>query len=263
MRLGIRSVIRTVLSQKSRDKIWLIRQYIRSFGLINGLIVFNKICKEDRVNIVVSIPQSRTPILLRGETSDGKIFEQVFVHEQYKVRTNRPPKLIVDGGANVGYASVYFANKYPEAQIIAVEPEGSNFEMLRQNTSSYPNIKILQSGLWNRKTVLRIENPDDTNDAFRVQEAESGEGSIDTITIEDILNSTSAVFIDILKLDIEGAEKEVFENSDSWLNRVGVLIVELHDRFKPGCSKAFYTAVSNLNFKEYNEGQNVIMIKEL
>ena len=46
-------------------------------------------------------------------------------------------------------------------------------------------------------------------------------------------------FIDILKLDIEGAELEVFETSESWIGKVGMLAVETHDRFRPGCSKAF------------------------
>src|SRR5262249_38318552 len=261
MALTIRSIVRATFSQQFRDRVWLIREYVRSFGVKRGLIAFVKTKSRSKGGtITVSIPQSRTPLLLRTGTSDVEIFEQIFVHEQYKVTARGSIKLILDGGANVGFASVYFANRYPEAQIIALEPEQSNFEMLRKNTSFYPNIKILRSGIWNKRTLLRIENPDDSNDAFRVQESESGEGSIDAVTIDDILKSSHATSIDILKLDIEGAEKEVFESSGSWLDRVGVLIVELHDRFRPGCSKTFYSAVSALNFKEYHKGQNVIMV---
>jgi FkbM family methyltransferase len=258
----LRRVVRATLSQGARDRIWLIRQYLQRFGFLRGLMALSKISKAVSGTITVLIPQSKTPLLLRANTSDVEIFEQIFVHELYGVPTSSSPKLIVDGGANVGYASVYFANQYPEAQIVAFEPEASNFDMLRINTASYPHIKIFQAGIWSKKTALRIENPEDDKCSFRIEEDSSGEGSITAVTIDDILSSSSAVFIDILKLDIEGAEKEVFENSSSWLNKVGVLMVELHDWFKPGCSKAFYSAVSTLNFTESHKGQNVIMVRD-
>jgi FkbM family methyltransferase len=198
---------------------------------------------------------------MRPHTSDAEIFEQIFVHEQYGVRTNASPKLIIDGGANVGFASVYFANKYPDAEIIAVEPDESNFNVLRENTRLYPKVKPVRSAIWREKTPIRIENPGDSKDSFRVQESEQEEGSLDALTIEDVLKSSGADCIDILKLDIEGAEKEVFENSEPWLDKVGILIVELHDRFKVGCSDAFYSAVSRLKFDEEIKGQNVIMTR--
>jgi FkbM family methyltransferase len=228
-----------------------------------GFIAFGKTSFAAHRLIAVSIPQSKTPIVMRPRTSDAEIFEQIFVHEQYSLPTNTSPKLIVDGGANVGFAAVYFANRYPRADIIAIEPEESNFQILRENTALYPKIKILQSAIWSVNTRLRIENPEDPKDAFRVQEAEQGEGSVDALTIDEVLKSSDAPFIDILKLDIEGAEKEVFESSEPWLDRVGVFIVELHDRLKPGCSEAFYSAVSKLDFREDHKGQNVILVRDV
>ena len=68
--------------------------------------------------------------------------------------------------------------------------------------------------------------------------------------------------IDILKLDIEGAEKQVFSGSTEWLENVKVLIVELHDNLEVGCASNFYRATANYNFIEYRKGENVIMIKE-
>ena len=266
----IRRIVRATLPAKSRDRIWVIRQYVRRYGLIAGLRTLNRVSKARSGTLLVRIPNSKIPVLLRANTSDGETFEEIFVHEQYDLSLNKSPKLIVDGGANVGYASVYFANKYPKAQVIAIEPEASNFEMLKQNAASYPNIKILQCGIWNKRTTLRIENPQDENNAFRVIESERAEGNgnfIEAITIQDILDSSGVDFIDILKLDIEGAEKEVFEdkneNTHMWLDRVGVLVVELHDRFRSGCSEAFYSAVSKRDFKEHQKGQNTIMTRDL
>jgi len=167
----------------------------------------------------------------------------------YDIPMDRKPHMIVDGGAHAGYASLYFANKYPEAQILAVDPEGSNVAILRENTASYPNIRVLQAGIWHRRTCLTISNQEAENWAFQVQESEGHEDAIAAITIEDIMQLASTEFIDILKLDIEGAEKEVFSGRPEWLAKVGILIIELHDRFKPAVAKRLMLPCLTLTLK--------------
>ncbi|GHT40273.1 hypothetical protein FACS189443_0370 [Planctomycetales bacterium] len=54
--------------------------------------------------------------------------------------------------------------------------------------------------------------------------------------------------IDVLKIDVEGSEKEIFENSDEWIDFVNVFLIELHDRIKPGCAKAFFNAINRFNY---------------
>jgi len=234
---------------------------MRRFGVVRGLIAFFKITTATTGIIRISIPQSKTTLVLRANTSDLQTFEQVFLSNMYDIAASISPKLIVDGGANVGCTSVLFANKYPSAQIVAVEPEKTNFEVLRKNTYSYGNISRIRSGIWNKKTTLQIENPQDGKWEFRVRESETQDGSFEAVTIDDILGSSDAEFIDILKLDIEGAEKEVFADSKNWLSKVRVLIVELHDRFKPGCSQSFYSAISNFDFEEIHSGDSVILMR--
>jgi FkbM family methyltransferase len=132
-----------------------------------------------------------------------------------------------------------------------------------KNTSLYVNIMVVQAGIWNRKTFLKIVNQEGEKWSFQVQESECYNGAIEAITIEDIMKLSSSEFIDILKLDIEGSEKEVFSSSQDWIDKVGILIVELHDKFKPGCSESFYSAVSKFNFKKFRKGENIILVKEL
>ena len=64
------------------------------------------------------------------------------------------------GVPNIGYASVFYANKYPEAEVLAIEPDSSNFEMVEKNTFNYPNIKRIQSAIWGKSTYLKIKNPE-------------------------------------------------------------------------------------------------------
>ena len=81
----------------------------------------------------VYIPQYRHPIYLRRYTSDYSTFKQIYVKKDYDISIDFEPKIIIDAGANVGLASVYFANRFPNAIIYAIEPEQSNFEALVQN----------------------------------------------------------------------------------------------------------------------------------
>lgn len=235
--------------------------YVRRLGVRHGLRSLFKVLTAKESDIRISIPSLKAPITLRADTSDIPTFEQIFIWRDYDVPLQVAPKFIIDGGANVGYASIFFANRYPDARIVAVEPEASNVELLRQNTSPYPNISIIQAGIWHKRASLEIENPKDPKWMFRVRETQPKEGSFESVTIPDILEQSHAGQVDILKLDIEGAEKELFSVNPAWLGEVNVLIIELHDQYKPGCSESFYSAVSKYGFTEFRRGENVFLVK--
>jgi hypothetical protein len=71
---------------------------------------------------------------------------------------------------------------------------------------------------------------------------------IRSFTVGDILNELGVSRVDLVKMDVEGAEKEIFEHDCEWLDRIGAISVELHDRFKPGCSRAFYHRIDEYGF---------------
>jgi len=204
------------------------------------------------------------PLIARKNESDIDAFFQIFVQKDYKLPIAISPKLIIDGGANVGYASLWFASQYPDAEIIAVEPEESNFSILEKNTKSYSNIKRIKAGLWHKNAHLKIIDTGSGKWAFVTKEVSPAKKfDITAITISDILRKSGHSRIGILKLDIEGAEKEVFsKNYESWLGKVDVLIIELHDRIKSGCSESFYSAVNHYNWKEFRKGENIILVNE-
>ena len=100
--------------------------------------------------------------------------------------------------------------------------------------------------------------------AFMVErDKDTKNKSIKGITISNILDKYSFDYIDILKLDIEGAEKEVFSiNYQKWLNKVRILIIELHGRMKKGCESTFYSAIKKYDFNIYFKGENIILIRK-
>jgi hypothetical protein len=76
------------------------------------------------------LPGCRFPLYLRGMTSDVNNLRQIFENQEYELRTNAEPRRILDLGAYAGYAAVWFANRFPDAEIVCVEPSPANFRML-------------------------------------------------------------------------------------------------------------------------------------
>jgi FkbM family methyltransferase len=247
-----------IISYHAKRLFW----YICRFGPIFGPYLFLKIISAKDC-IPLRLPAYSAPVFLRAHTSDIPVFEKIFIFREYDLSfLTLQPKFIIDGGANVGYSTLFFAHEYPNARIVAVEPESSNFDLLTRNVEAYPNVTTLKGALWNRKALLKLENPQDAKWAFRVKKADSPDSdTTQAITIMDLLEKSDSEYIDILKLDIEGAEKELFQsNYQSWLCKTGIIVAELHDWFRAGCSTSFYRALRQCKFKQFQKGENVIIV---
>lgn len=210
----------------------------------------------------VLLPRFKHPVLLRNNTTDVCVFYQVFLAKSYNIYYGFEPKVIIDCGANIGLSVIYYKNRFPDAKIIAIEPEISNFELLKKNTEKYNNIFCIKSGVWNKSADLVIKEGNNGNWDFVTEEVNfksSDSDTIPAISINEIIDTYDIDQIDILKIDIEGSEKELFEmNFENWLKITKVLIIELHDGLKPGASKSFFNAVSKYNFHMSKKNENLI-----
>lgn len=206
------------------------------------------------------------PFLYRPIYYDVDTMKQIFEREEYKLPINHfQPKLILDCGGNIGCSAVYFANKYPEAQIYCVEPQKDNFTLLKRNTQFYENVHCINSALWGTETFIKVlEEGHVPTDYMTVETTKNDPAAFRTTTVSKLLRKSDFDEIDLLKIDIEGAEKEVFEAQDvnKWLSKVKILVIELHDRFKRGCSYAFFKAMSRYHWFFAQRGENLIFIRE-
>ena len=207
-------------------------------------------------------PLARHPFVVRCPSSDIPTYEQIFLKQEYDFRVRRPPQVIVDAGANIGMASIYFASRFPEARIIAIEPEDSNVELLRRNTRDYPNVTVFHGALWGRDESLNVVDRKFGKWGFMTEAATDPQPTDATVTqrtrgisVPTLLEEHGIQKIDIFKIDIEGAEKELFEDSGAWIGRTNALIVELHDRMKPGCSESFAAATGGFD-EAWRRGEN-------
>lgn len=246
-----------------RKAISNITRFSNRLGSINGLLTYLKIALFKRLpgrrdaTISLRVPQVHTRVHLRPKSTDAHAFWQVFIAGDYDFPIGTQPVFIVDAGAHIGFATLYFLHRFPDARILAIEPETSNADLFAVNTSAYQNIQLHRAALWKEHRLLNIENPDADSWSFRVQESDNRSGGINAITIADILEVNS--HIDILKLDIEGAEKELFSGDNGWLKNVGMIIIEFHERYAPGSTRMITDAMHEYGFsKVLEKGENVI-----
>ena len=214
----------------------------------------------------VLVPEYNYEVTLRVGTSDVPTFEQVFTNREYE-SANLPEAAegIVDLGANIGLASAYFALRYPKARILAVEPEAENFMMLQANTQALGGRVVPVLGaVWKEDGSTNLHTEDDAGRPMgawgvQVSDAQSAAArTIDCYRLDTLLKISGFEHVDILKIDIEGAELELFTYSaEAWLDRAKLIAVETHDRFRPGSEAAVRDALAD-SFEELPQvGENL------
>jgi FkbM family methyltransferase len=137
--------------------------------------------------------------------------------------------VILDCGANIGLTSLFFASRYPKACIYSIEPNERNFELLKYNTADNPRIIPIHGAVVGHHCAsvrLTTDRPSWANSI-----TDHGGGiEVPAFTVDQIFDHHRLSRIDLLKVDIEGAEEEMFSNSE-FLRRVGFVIIELHNDY--------------------------------
>jgi len=215
-------------------------------------------------------------IWIREGTSDKDVFDQIFATEEFNISTapqfawvraaydaalaaGETP-LIVDCGANIGLSALYYAQHLPKARIIGIEPAEDNVLVARKNTAHNPRIEIIQAAVHDRVGALQIANPDAEKFAYRTVEAPPGaRGSIEAVTIGQLMQRYGARRNLIVKVDIEGAEHTLFRSGTEWLDQTDLLTVETHDWLFPGqgTSRTLFSALAARDFEVIHKGEYI------
>jgi FkbM family methyltransferase len=206
--------------------------------------------------ISLRVPGSATPLLCRPRDSDLGVLWSAFYWRDCDCELPPSHQTIIDAGANVGYVSVFLANKYPAARIVAVEVDPNNAEILRKNVRGY-NVDVVQGALWSSHSHFLIDKSDGKSWAVRIQEvsAEIPE-ALPTLTIADLLGRLETADLGLLKLDIEGAEEALFtENYEEWIYHVRALIVEVHG---PKAKEAVMSVMTKRDFRMEQHAEKLV-----
>jgi FkbM family methyltransferase len=174
------------------------------------------------------------------------------------------PQIIIDGGANIGLFTIWMKKKYPTAKIICIEPDVENFELLQKNVATYHDVSCECCALWDTEGgKLKSYDKYNTGKWGLVVEEDLTHGNVCAISINTLIENYAIKQIDVLKLDIEKSEKQLFSsNYEMWLPKVKLIVIELHDWLEIGCSKSFFEAI-NKSFSNYKlsfRGENVVVL---
>jgi FkbM family methyltransferase len=207
-------------------------------------------------------PEVSIPVCLRFSTSDNKVFHQVFNEKQYSCMDQiQRPQFILDCGANIGLSCIYFLNQFPDAYIVALEPDDDNYQLCVKNLQFYKDqVKVLKKAVWSSSTGLKLFKHNEGNlgsewatEVRIVQEGE--EPDVEAVDINTILKEENVDYIDILKIDIEHAEKYLFKDRyQEWLPKVKNLVIELHGE---ECERIFFNALKDYDYQLEHLGETI------
>jgi FkbM family methyltransferase len=217
-------------------------------------------------------------IVLRPTDSDLFVASQVFGWREYELpreieagltalgrswRACGMVPIIVDGGANAGYSSLFFASRFPEAIVLAVEPNPGSHEILLRNVSRYRNVIPVQAALWRDESGVDLEFEEHGSWAVRTVAPRKDRPATRSVTLEGLLENVPGARLLICKLDIEGAEREVCAASAKVLQSAACVIAETHDfLFHDGsCRAAVMEALAPIMAAPVTLGENLVFLQ--
>lgn len=167
------------------------------------------------------------PIRVMDGPSFAAQYEEIFIKEAYDFPFAGERPTIIDGGANVGVGTIWWSARWPNAKILAYEPDPIIFETLKWNTRYHNNVTLVQAAIGCESTgsIFLSEG----SDAGRLGSQDDPVGepiAVEVVHLSDILEPLGRV--DLLKLDIEGAETAVLAEAECHLDVVERIFVEYH-----------------------------------
>jgi FkbM family methyltransferase len=193
------------------------------------------------------LPEGRT-FFYRPSKEDRRVCREIFFERSYALEhlsraqelmdyyESIPDPIIVDAGANIGAAAVWFSLTFPKAKILALEPDVSNCELLTRNATAFPSIVPLNAAIAANSGTLYLTDPGVGAWGYRTADQPSERSyAVDAMTLEQVIAKSSGTPF-ILKIDIEGAESDLFSRHCEELNKFPLVIIELHDWMLPGQS---------------------------
>jgi FkbM family methyltransferase len=247
------------------------REHVRMFG---PSVLFRHFRSKHAIEAVTLTGFG--PIHVRIDSSDVSTFKQVFVDAEYDlgglgasidrvearytaiIASGKVP-VIVDAGANVGAASLWFGQRFPEAAVVAIEPEPGNAQVLRRNAEGRPQITVIEAAIASAPGKISIS---DGSTGWDVQTQRSEQGEIPAITIQDAVATVPSGAPFVAKIDIEGFESDLFAANTGWIDDMVLVLIEPHDWMMPGqfSSRNFQSEMGKRGYELFINGENLIYV---
>jgi FkbM family methyltransferase len=214
----------------------------------------------------IALEEGNHLIHIRKKGSDFEVLEQVLFKEEYEalvdiIKTNNiQVSTLIDAGANIGLTTIYLKRYFPSLSAICIEPDVNNYNALVKNVKTYSNVTVLNAALWHQKEDLSIDTSFRGGKDWSLSVTADGSGDlVQGLTVSDLIADFGLKTIDILKMDIEGAERFILNeqyNDISFLKLTKVVAIEIHDEFDIRTS--IYNLLRSNGFVLLNSGELTI-----
>lgn len=270
------------------EKLLRLPNFIKRFGLVHGLRLGLGLgaASTDPASAerAVKVPGLARPVWMRPIRSDYSIFWQCLVQGQYdfgrfpqaaelmrraramEAEGARP--VIIDGGGNIGYAMLTFARDYPFAHVVSVEPDDDNIRVLRRNAESLPQDKVtpVHGAVASRAGHSRVIAHERGSAGLMTEFCDAdAPGAVRAYTISELVDLVPGGRPWIVKLDIEGAQNELFSANLDWIGQTDLIVLEPDDwAFAWSCSTVnFFRALAAHRFDYLLDGELILCFRHL
>jgi FkbM family methyltransferase len=217
-------------------------------------------------------------IAIRRQNSDFETLRQVFEDKEYSIGndvveadirsrysdilSNGQKPVIIDAGANIGLATLWFKAQYPKATVISIEPDTENFAVLKENVIADNTTLLVHGAVGSRPGSVSLIQ---ASKGWAVQTRRTQVQGINIITIDDAISLVPNGVPLIVKVDIEGFESDLFCDNLAWLDAAFAVFIEPHDWMDPRktTSRAFQRAFGERDFNVYIRGEKLLYVRRM
>jgi FkbM family methyltransferase len=267
------------------EKLKRLPNFLARFGVVHGLrlgLGVGGSGGDTRAPLRrVSVPGYDAPIILRRNRSDYSIFWQCLVQNQYDIgkfdqmaellrrsvvmQARGEVPVIIDGGGNIGLALRSFAEDFPFAHIVCVEPDSDNMAVLARNAECLGDrATLVQGAIASRSGHSRVIAHERGSAGLMTEYCEAdADGAVPALTIPELAAKVPGGRPWIVKLDIEGAQDELFSQNTDWVAEAELIILEPDDWAFPwsGSTVNFFRALSQHRFDYLLDGELVLCFR--
>jgi len=227
-------------------------------------LLYNWLCAKNVVltKILKTHPKKQKilgyTVLFDNFNSFFAMFSEIFIHGVYETKISEKTPTIVDCGANIGLSVLYFKKVFPHSKVLAFEPDPRTFRLLEKNikNNQLVDVQLFNKAVGEKKEKLTLYSfndfeggPGNTIDAKYISFKNKKEFEVEVLPI----SSLNLEKIDILKIDVEGAESFIFKDlvKNNLLEKVKVLHLEYHYNYETDQNKLSYI-IQSLEQSKFN-----------
>lgn len=193
-------------------------------GAFHGVVALRfGLGRTTRHSVTARLKPDGQRVTLTG-VGELAVLHEVLIEEEYRVGGD--PRVIFDLGANVGLVAIFFRRRYPSARLVAVEADPSTYQRLVRNVAGLDVVTLHRAAAGADGTIAFHSSWLSIGSSIARRSPADVAHEVRASTLQSLMDEVGVDHIDLLKIDIEGAEFELLATAP--LDRVAEIVAEVH-----------------------------------